>query len=173
MRYMVAFVISMFVSLSAFAQVTWIDHEAAALLNSMDQCAHNDAGKIGSFEVKTFDAKAAMMSVLSEQEENRGVCSNAQRKVSDRTQVVTEFRNLMKDKNVTYCTKKEWPYRQSTEDRLADFIGDPTNLLSFASVYTEDFVEGELDSSESCMYYNFYVFRANGTAVKFTVNYTD
>lgn len=161
-------------SVGAQAQTSWVNWDAMNLVGDMDKCAHNDAGKIGTFDPKTFNASVAASSVVDEQEEGRGVCRNAQRKVLGPVETAAAFRDLAKnEENFAQCIATEWAYPQVTTDRIADFIADPTNLMVLGSLYTEDFEEDELNASESCMYYNFYVYRANGTAVKFTVNYTD
>ena len=51
--------------------------------------------------------------------------------------------------------------------RLKQVVADPTNVGVFASSFSGG------DNAEACDYYNFHVYRHDGTLIELTFNFTD
>jgi len=133
-----------------------------------DNCAGNNNGVLSKFDVSKFDAKAAMAKLKEEDKDAMGSDCRSQHELSkSRESGVKLFAEHVNDKNgdTKSCLKQYLTAGQRRQ--LNEFVGDPKNVGVFASVYSGG------DNPEGCTYYNFHIYRADGTLMELTFNYTD
>jgi hypothetical protein len=145
--------------------------EAEALFDKVDgNCAGNDNGGFGRFDVRAFDAAKISSEMQNDDKDAMGVgCHGDHAYSKSRASAVAMFNELL--------SQNEWDDRTCLEEnlstkeitRLKQLVADPTNLGVFASVY-----DGHGDgNSEACAFYTFDIYRADGVNVKLTFNHTD
>ena len=133
-----------------------------------DNCAGNSNGRLTTFNVARFKAADAARRLRDEDRDASGVDCRDQRKVStSRESAVKLFRAHVKDANFETKTCLKDTLSSAQRTRLDKFVSDPTNIAVFSSVYTDG------DNSEACLYFNFHVYRKDGTLMELTFNYTD
>ena len=145
--------------------------EAEALHDKVDSnCAGNDNGSFGRFDVRAFDAAKIMEELQNDDKDAMGVGCHGDHAYSKSRASAVEMFNKHLEEN-------EWDDRSCLEEhlsskeisRLKQMVADPTNLGVFATVY-----DGHGDgNSEACAFYEFHVYRADGTRVNITFNHTD
>jgi hypothetical protein len=119
-----------------------------------DNCAANGTGNggVSKFDVAKFSAAAAIERMRAEDKDASGV---------------KLFEDHINDKNedTKSCLKENLTAAQRT--RLKQVVSDAANVGVFASVYSGG------DNPEGCSYYNFHVYRRDGTLLELTFNFTD
>lgn len=163
------FIISLVMTPSVFAQVSWVNWFVAVDVARIQYAGHNDGHHIGTFNPKKFKAQTAikdMEKIDSERECSLRVYSHTT------DEVVAVF-----DKFV----ESEKPFGEFDED-IHDFMDNPEshknltremlldseNLAVYSSI-----MDINEENSEGCFYFNFFIYRKDGTVVRLAFNYTD
>ncbi len=146
-----------------------ISRQDRQIVDAFDECAHNSSSSIGTFDVKKFDAKQ-IAKEIREYDKNR-YCSKRTYSFS-KENAVELFEKVTKtasfdvfSEDATACVKEINKY---TKDNLDNIMKSDKSLAIFSSVMRSD-----EDSSESCAYYDFYIFKSDGTMMFLTFEYTD
>lgn len=125
-----------------------------ALVDAVGDCVHNGSTNIGKFDTKKFSASAVMAKMR--QDDSESSCKDDIYYSSSREDgaksLVEQLNQCDSLSAVQY-------------DQLLEIINDPTNLAVFASEY-------QGDDSESCSYYQYEVYRADGTVLGFYFDFT-
>lgn len=142
---------------------SWVNTWDRWTTQALDQCGYNDASRVGTFELGEFDAESFMAEIHALD----GECEEG--RIYSRSQangIELFLRHIEEDEMTRECMNEQ--VSSYDADRARTIISDPENLGVFASV----FPEGGIDA-EYCMYYHFYVFRPDGSLLRWTFNYTD
>ncbi len=142
---------------------------AESIFNIVDDtCAGNSNGYTDTFDPKKFSASEEMAKMRADDEDASGVSCSDQRIYSSSRETGVEMflKHIATQEDTQMCIKSTLSDVQRAQ--LKEIVSDPSNLGVFASVF-----DPKGDNSEACMYYTFRVFRADGTFIEFTFNYTD
>jgi hypothetical protein len=143
--------------------------EIEALFRAVDDnCAGNDNGRLTKFDVAKFSATDAMAKLRAQDKDAMGQDCTGQRSLStSRESGVKLFQDHISDKNsdTKSCLKQNLKPEQRA--RLNQIVSDPKNVGVFASTF------GGGDNPEACDYFNFHIYRHDGTLIELTFNFTD
>lgn len=165
---------SVFFASSAFAQesIKYPQWEVTNLAEAYNECGHNGASQAGIYDTKTFTVD----NFIKELRKKDGGCARKYSKSS--ADAVRKYNshlsgNKKLDPFSEYtksCVDKNIPPDQS--ENLQNLINAKDTRAVVANVY--DYHNRlKTDASESCAYYQFYVFKNSGSVLKIEFNYTD
>jgi len=155
------------------AGILYVDEADSEVWTRMNQYGHNGGSSIGVWtsRARAYDAIASYARVEDAVDWR---CVN--RTYSDSTEEARERFDAFAE---TYFEQTPWISEEEVLENtpgivedIATFqriVDDPANIAVLSSEHTE----GGRDYSESCLYYDFYILRPSGTAIRFQVNYTD
>lgn len=147
-------------SKSGIRFVSWQDAQNVAELQEL---GHNDGHHIGLYDKSVLNLETLKSEVQAKDISANGCKARAYGKTLQDAQAI--FADILKweDSNEN---SRAWKNKFET---MKQIVEDATNV----GLFTSRFVANTEDDSESCAYFDIYVFRADGTAIKFTVNHTD
>jgi hypothetical protein len=152
-------------------KATKVAQDVDALATKIDDnCAANGTGEGGAFlfDPAKFDAAETMRAIKAEDKDKSGVdCSDQRTYSTSREDGVKLFREHLADKTEDTGTCLAENLSAEERKKLDALVSDPTNLGVFANVFAGG------DNPEGCSYYEFKVFRKDGTRLDLVFNYTD
>lgn len=141
----------------------WVDTWDRWTTEALDPCGYNDSSRVGTFDVASFDPSE----VMAELHRADGICEAGRSYSNSRENgVAMFFQHVEEDELTNECVTNQVSAYQW--ERAQNIINDPNNLGVFASAFPEN---GE--DAEACLYYHFYIFRPDGTLLRWTFSYTD
>ncbi len=150
--------VSVLASSPAFAS-DWVSD----LFDKFDSaCAHNDNGRIDTFDPEKLDLAAEMRKL---RRLNAG-CEEGRVYSRSRKEGVDAFLSALNSPDYAKeCFQDNLTARE--RGMFRNLIRDADNLAVLTST------EYSGSNSEACSYYYFWVYRADGRVLRFTLNYTD
>jgi hypothetical protein len=143
--------------------------ELQALFRAVDDnCAGNSNGYMTRYNVATFKASEAMAEIKNDDKDAMGVdCSDQRSYSSSREDGAKMFLDHINDPldSTKSCLKENLTASQRA--RLKQVVTDRQNVAVFSSIYSGG------DNPEGCSYYNFRIYRRDGTLLELVFNYTD
>jgi len=143
------------------AYVNWSDNY---LISELQCLGHNGGHHIGTFSPNRFTIQNALKSAKNNDKDqgckkrNYTNLKTAAKPLFD--DAIEKFSGLGSCEDVKYLDVK-------LRDLFERFMSVDT-----LAVVTSSMSDDEINV-ESCSYYDFYIYRKSGTAIKFTLNYTD
>lgn len=150
-----------------------VSKEISELFDAVDEsCSGNNNGWLRTFDVATFKASEALARLREEDKDAMGVACVSQHSYStSRETGVRAFTDHVSGEGGEWSHETKSCLEENLSDaqrsKLLEIVSDPENLGVFSSVFADG------DNSEGCAYYNFHVYRRDGTLLEFTFNYTD
>ena len=130
---------------------------------ALDQCGYNDSSLVGTFDPSSFDPSTVMAEIRGAD----GECEGGRIYSHSRENAVELFiEHTETDPMTSVCLTED--VSQYSHDRAYDIIGDPANLGVFASLFPDGAGDAEV-----CAFYHFYIFRPDGTLLRWTFSYVD
>jgi hypothetical protein len=145
------------------AQMSWASTWDRWTTEALDACGFNDSSRVGTYDVAGFDATAALAEIRLAD----GACEGGRTYSNSRENGIELFlEHIESDPMTSVCLSED--VSQYSTDRALDIIHDADNLGVFASLFPEGAGDAEM-----CAFYHFYIFRADGTLLRWTFSYVD
>lgn len=141
--------------------------EVEELFDLVDSnCAGNDNGSIVTYDVSTLNVAKELARIKAQDIGKYVDCSENRRYSKSKVDAVAQFKNFVAKNDYAASCIDEYLTGLQRRELLA-LVSDPENVAVISSVY------GTNDNGEACDYNDFWIYRADGTVVQFTFDYTD
>lgn len=148
---------------SSIRYVNWYDNYH---VNQVQYAGRNGGHQLGTFSVESFNIKEAEAQIQAYDADRNCNCRSRSTSTADAILRYQDFVARKKPYDSSEVNSRDAHYYQ---EQLLNIVEDQHNLAVFSSAHKPD----GFDKIESCLYYDFYIFRSNGTVIHLTFDYTD
>jgi len=154
--------------------IRYLTDEDLAVVNRMQEYGHNGGSSIGfwnesALEYDSLTTHARVHDASSYGCVDRGISADTAEALTRFEAHVDSAFHMFDYFADASEIEDEFPGFGADRTLIGDYVRDPSNRAVLSSEFTHE----DRDYSESCLIYDFYVIRDNGTAVRFSVNQTD
>lgn len=150
-------------------EIQYTEGEADRLADSFSACGYNGASRSGIYNTQTFEASAFIETL----KKKNGSCYRSYS--ANSAQAVSMYQFHISKENTdrfsSYSCVNEFLSVYSSE--LIKYMNDPETASVVADLFDTETADTLDGTSEDCAFFNFYVFRKNGTVLNIEFNYTD
>lgn len=160
---MKSLIVAVVLALSSTAMAE-LSPEMRNIIEKLDsECAGNDNGFIGKYDVKKFRSKAVLKELNADTD---GECvSNVS---TSKAEAISNLKYVLFSKKSYENSCVREALSDDEQAKLAALIDDPTNR----AVYSKEW-DGDSGDSEYYTYANYDIYRADGTLISIVFNHTD
>ena len=144
----------------------WVDGDIAADVASLQYAGHSGGHRLGLFEPSSFSLKSAAR-WLEEYDSSRG-CAESHLRVEDRADAIGVFKEFVYElEPFAEAAEHSFATPRMHAERVSSLLGEEATLAALASKFA-----GSETDAERCLYFSFFLYRRDGTAVHLLFDYT-
>jgi len=177
--YVILSVVFLFSStFAASAEFKWVNVRDANVTSELGVCSGQRSNQFSIFDVSKFHQDSFITKIKSHDKKSSLTvdCSQGRRYILDKKQATKAYIHFIENKSDGAigdyeADTKECMDRFSKRDlnRFKTLISDQTNLAVIASLF--EFDRENNQHGEFCAFFDFYIFRKDGTVLKWTFNH--